>query len=234
MNLNQKGVLSVEYHMEREQNIALKYRLKRRTNEVLKAIKTNTTKHQLALLDIGTADGLMLNNLANELSPKISVGIDFSSELLKFADVNQNFLVQSDASRLPFKDDFFDVIVACAVIEHVPNAGAMIDECHRVLKRGGLCIITTPDPFFEHIAAIVGHLKDDDHNETFNLAKLKFFFNKQGFTVLVAEKFMMSPIGFPYELVVERIMKSIGLRFLLLNQLIVSKKNEWISPTLSE
>lgn len=225
MNRNQKGVLSIEYHREREQNVALKYRLKRRTNEVLKAIKTHTTKHQLALLDIGTADGLMLNNLANELSPRRSVGIDFSSELLKFANSDRSFFVQSDASRLPFKDDFFDVIVACAVIEHVPNAGTMIDECNRVLKRGGLCIITTPDPFFEHIATMIGHLENDQHNETFNLLQLESLFEAHGFSVIGADKFMMSPFGFPYEHVIEKIMKLIGLRFLLLNQLIVGKKN---------
>ena len=221
----QKGVLSKNYHIQREHRSAAKYRLKRRTDEDLKAIKTHTTKHQLALLDIGTADGLMLNNLANELNPKISVGIDFSSELLKFADNNQNFFVQSDASRLPFKDDFFDVIVACAVIEHVPNAGAMIDECHRVLKRGGLCIITTPDPFFEHIATMIGHLENDQHNETFNLLKLKSLFEAHKFTVDRLEKFMVSPIGFPYEHTIEKVMKLIGLQFLLLNQLIVCKKN---------
>jgi len=220
----QKGVLSKKYHIQRENGYAAKYRLKRRTNEVLKAIKTHTTKHQLALLDIGTADGLMLNNLANELSPRISVGIDFSSELLKFADNNQSFFVQSDASKLPFKDDFFDVVVACAIIEHVPNAEAMINECYRVLKKGGLCIITTPDPFFEHIATMIGHLKDDDHNETFNLSKLKFLFENQQLAVLVAEKFMMSPIGFPYELVIEKIVKCGGLERLLLNQIVVGMK----------
>jgi ubiquinone/menaquinone biosynthesis C-methylase UbiE len=219
-----KGVLSKKYHIQRKNTYAAKYRLKRRTNEVLKAIKTHIIKDQLALLDIGTADGLMLNNLANELSPRISVGIDFSLELLKFADANQSFFVQSDASKLPFKDNFFDVVVACAVIEHVPNAGAMINECNRVLKRGGLCIITTPDPFFENIATMIGHLNNDDHNETFNLSKLKFLFGNQQLAVFVAEKFMISPIGIPCELLIEKIMKCVGLERLLLNQIIVGIK----------
>lgn len=220
----QKGVLSKNYHIQRENKYAAKYRLKRRTNEVLKAIKTHTTKHQLALLDIGTADGLMLNNLANELSPRISVGFDFSSELLKFADNNQSFFVQSDASKLPFKDDFFDVIVACAIIEHVPDADKMISECYRVLKNGGICIITTPDPFFEHIATMIGHLENEQHNETFNLLKLKSLFEAQGFSIVKAEKFMMSPIGFPRELFIEKYMKLFALQFLLLNQLMICQK----------
>ena len=44
---------------------------------------------------------------------------------------------------------------------------------------------------------------------------------KVGFNILETEKFMMSPIGFPYELKIEKIMKSIGVGFLLLNQLVV-------------
>lgn len=35
----QKGVLSLEYHEGRKKKLALKYRLARRTDEVLKAIK---------------------------------------------------------------------------------------------------------------------------------------------------------------------------------------------------
>jgi len=43
----QKGVLSKKYHIQREKKYAAKYRLKRRTIEVLKAIETHTIKHQL-------------------------------------------------------------------------------------------------------------------------------------------------------------------------------------------
>ena len=35
----QKGVLSIEYHEGRKKKLALKYRLARRTDEVLRAIK---------------------------------------------------------------------------------------------------------------------------------------------------------------------------------------------------
>ena len=189
--ISHKGVLSKNYHIQREKKHAAKYRLKRRSNEVLKAIKRYTKEHQLSLLDIGAADGLMLKNFENQLYLKPSIGIDYSSELLKFANSNKSFFIQSDATSLPFKDYFFDVVIACAIIEHVPDAGAMINECHRVLKPGGLIIITTPDPFFEQIATKVGHLKEDDHNETFNLKKLDILFQFYGFDILEAEKFMM-------------------------------------------
>ena len=221
----QKGVLSSEYHKERERKLAPKYRLARRTDDVLKAIKAyknNTVS--LSLLDIGTADGLMLDRLCQELNIQMPVGLDFSAQLLKTNPHHVSHFIQADACELPFDDGMFDVVVATAVIEHVPDAGKMLEECHRVLKENGLCIVTTPDPFFDWIGTKIGHLEEEQHNETFRLSKLRSLFELQGFKIIKAEKFMMSPIGFPYENKIEKIMKSIGLGFLLLNQLVVGYK----------
>ena len=45
----QKGVLSIEYHDGRERKRALKYRLARRTDEVLKTIKACSNMDSLSL-----------------------------------------------------------------------------------------------------------------------------------------------------------------------------------------
>lgn len=224
---NKKGVLSLEYHTGRKRKRSLKYRLTRRTEEVLKAIrkyKRDVGTHSLTLLDIGTADGLMLDTLSQELNIELPVGLDFSTELLKTNPHHTSHYIQADAMELPFDDDAFDVIIATAVIEHVLEPEKMVSECKRVLKQNGICIFTTPDPFFEHIATKIGHLKEEQHQKTFKLAELKSLFELHSFSILKAEKFMMSPIGFPCEEKIEKIMKSVGFRFLLLNQLVVVKK----------
>jgi len=223
MQEQQKGVLSVEYHEGRERKRALKYRLARRTEEVLEAIKAYKTAVD-SLLDIGTADGLMLNKLCQELNIQMPVGLDFSAELLKTNPRHTSHFIQADACELPFDDGVFDVVVATAVIEHVPDAGKMLKECHRVLMKNGLCILTTPDPFFDWIGTKIGHLEEEQHNETFRLSELGSLFELQGFKIIKAEKFMMSPIGFPYEIKIEKIMKIAKLDFLLLNQLVVGQK----------
>lgn len=223
---SQKGVLSTEYHDDREKKLASKYRLARRTDEVLRVIKAyKSNTDSLFLLDIGTADGLMLERLCQELNIKTPVGLDFSAELIQTNPRHTSHFIQADAMELPFESCVFDVVVATAVIEHVPSAGKMLDECHRILKDKGLCIVTTPDPFFELIATKIGHIKDEQHNETFNLKELRYLFEAQRFVVVEEEKFMMSPVGFPFEMQLENIMKLIGLRFLLLNQLVVGRKN---------
>ncbi len=126
--------------------------------------------------------------------------------------------------EMPFNNSVFDVVVATAVIEHVPEPEKMIIECYRVLRQDGISIFTTPDPFFEHIATKIGHLKEEQHQKTFELSELKSLFKLQGFKIIKVEKFMMSLIGFPCEGKIEKIIKSVGFGFLLLNQSVVAQK----------
>ena len=68
-------------------------------------------------------------------------------------------------------------------------------------------MISTPVPFFEEIASTLHLLPPEDHQETFNLKKLAKLVESERFQVLEAEKFMMSPVGFPAELTIEKVMK---------------------------
>jgi SAM-dependent methyltransferase len=45
----------------------------------------------------------------------------------------------------PFADNLFDVVVTFQVIEHIQDDFNFLKEIHRVLKPGGLAIITTPN-----------------------------------------------------------------------------------------
>jgi hypothetical protein len=48
-----------------------------------------------------------------------------------------------------------------------------------------------------------------------------------GLHLIEAEKFMMSPVGFPAEQTVEKWMKTAGLSFLLLNQLVAARRSPY-------
>lgn len=45
----------------------------------------------------------------------------------------------------PFADNLFDVVITFQVIEHIQDDFNFLKEIHRVLKPGGLAIITTPN-----------------------------------------------------------------------------------------
>ncbi len=225
MMMGSEGVYGVEYHEGRKARRALKYRLGRRTKEVHRAICLYGKTSINGVLDVGTADGLMLKRLRALLGDHtVCVGLDLSMELLSTVDAPFLHPLQATALDLPFADNVCDVVIATAVIEHVSAPGNMKSECYRVLRDGGICILTTPDPFFDKIAGMIGHVEREGHKQTFNVSELKSLLEKTGFRVLESEKFMMSPIGFPFELSVEKLMKRVRLGFLLLNQIVVGRK----------
>lgn len=65
----------------------------------------------------------------------------------------------ADATRLPFPGDFFDVIIANDVMEHVAEPEAVLREAHRVLKPGGLFFTNFPPyyhPYGAHLSDVIG------------------------------------------------------------------------------
>ena len=60
-------------------------------------------------------------------------------------------VLRGDATRLPFADDSFDVVITSEVLEHIQNDVAAIAEMVRVLKPGGTFAGTVPAWFPEKI-----------------------------------------------------------------------------------
>jgi SAM-dependent methyltransferase len=57
-----------------------------------------------------------------------------------------------DGFTLPFKDNYFDLVVSFEVFEHVFNLEDILTELRRVIKPGGKLYFTTPFLFPEHEA----------------------------------------------------------------------------------
>jgi SAM-dependent methyltransferase len=49
-----------------------------------------------------------------------------------------------DGENIPYEDEYFENIISTEVIEHIDNPEKLISEIHRVLIKGGNCIITLP------------------------------------------------------------------------------------------
>lgn len=54
-------------------------------------------------------------------------------------------LLIADATNLPFKNNFFDRIIASEVLEHIPDDMKALNEMYRVLKPGGVIMVTVPN-----------------------------------------------------------------------------------------
>ncbi len=53
--------------------------------------------------------------------------------------------VCADGERLPFGDESFGGVICFEAIEHLGNPSNMLAEVHRVLRRGGAALFSTPD-----------------------------------------------------------------------------------------
>ena len=101
------------------------------------------------VLEVGCGRGFYVKTL-KEVWPGLQVtGVDLNPKYLEQAkefkgDLRVELRV-ADATDLPFADDTFDRIIASEVLEHIPNDEKAISEIFRVLKPGGIVMITVPN-----------------------------------------------------------------------------------------
>lgn len=94
------------------------------------------------LLDLGCGTGAFALELQALGTP---IGADMSLLALDFArGRGATDLVQSDGSALPFRANTFDAAIGLDVFEHIDNDVAALAECARVLRPGGVLVLTVP------------------------------------------------------------------------------------------
>lgn len=68
-----------------------------------------------------------------------------TADLLTEGYIYDNIDHNIDISNMPMVKNFsFDFVIACDVLEHVPDHIAGIKEVYRVLRKGGYCLFTVP------------------------------------------------------------------------------------------
>ena len=98
------------------------------------------------VLEVGCGAGRGLGYLSTRA--KRVVGGDYSEENLSYARWHYGKRAQLlvlDAHLLPFRDDSFDVVVAMEVIYYLTHLGDFFEECHRMLRKGGILCFCLPN-----------------------------------------------------------------------------------------
>jgi len=94
-------------------------------------------------LDVGAGSGLLLK-MVNDRFGFEQRGCDYTVEFMKYSDVVID-VVDLDRQPLPYPDSHFDLVSCIETIEHLENFRALLREIHRILRPGGIAIITTPN-----------------------------------------------------------------------------------------
>lgn len=109
-----------------------------------KVVSLSDIKGDENVLDICTGTGEMALLLGNRIKTEGRVtGVDFCEDMIRLADKkikpeqkNISFIV-SDAKKLDFEDNIFDVVTAAFGMRNIPDTAAALQEIKRVLKPGG-------------------------------------------------------------------------------------------------
>ena len=107
-------------------------------------IKRFSLRKNFKILELGCGRGEFLNEF--NLNGLETFGIDSSDYVrTKFPHLNFYNTDIEEKDRLPFTDNYFDVVYSKSFIEHFYHPDKIFQETYRVLKKDGLLITMTPE-----------------------------------------------------------------------------------------
>jgi ubiquinone/menaquinone biosynthesis C-methylase UbiE len=111
-------------------------------------------------LEIGSGTGYFSLNLLQTGMIERATATDISPGMLETLSANAKRLglkvktVATDAERLPFEDESFDLVFGHAILHHIPDLDRAFAEFHRVLRPGGtLAFCGEPSRYGDLLAA---------------------------------------------------------------------------------
>jgi ubiquinone/menaquinone biosynthesis C-methylase UbiE len=131
-------------------------------------------------------------------------GVDLVNRVKK-AHKGKFKFVKADVCRLPFKDQAFDAVFLVDVIEHIKNDRQAAKELFRVLKKGGVLIIITPNRarLSNRLYALMGKkitypYKLDEiqvHVREYTMTSLRRLIKKAGFKIISEKPIWLGFVG---------------------------------------
>jgi ubiquinone/menaquinone biosynthesis C-methylase UbiE len=110
------------------------------------------------VLDAGCGSGEFSRLLRRRATTVVS--LDISLSLARLATQKARSLgVVGDALALPFQREVFDLVVSSEMVEHTRTPKGAVNELVRVLRLGGLLVLTTPNRRWEWLVRLASTVK---------------------------------------------------------------------------
>lgn len=94
-------------------------------------------------LDIGAGHGDLIRLLARDFAVE-ATACDYTEELMRVPGIRVD-VVDLNTDALPYANESFDLITCTEVIEHIEHYRQTFREIFRILKPGGIFVVTTPN-----------------------------------------------------------------------------------------
>ena len=147
------------------------------------------------ILDVGCGVGILLTEAAAQGWE--AYGVDVSGDCVETARRRGFSVFHGEVHEATFPDNFFDVVCAVEVLEHVNDPAAVLREIHRVLRRGGVIWGTTP-----HASGLAARLLANDwsavippnHLQLFSSPGMSTLLTSTGFQEIGIRSTMTNPV----------------------------------------
>jgi ubiquinone/menaquinone biosynthesis C-methylase UbiE len=146
------------------------------------------------VLDVGCGYGYGIEYMLRK-GATFCIGLDYSKKAIKFAkmnyqDTNLQYYVMDATNLSYFHDQSFDVVLSIEVIEHLPDANKHICEISRVMKSGGILVLSTPN---KEMTSAGQRPVGKFHTKEFYYQELRDLLGKYFSEVVIFENLLVSP-----------------------------------------
>jgi ubiquinone/menaquinone biosynthesis C-methylase UbiE len=118
-----------------------------RLKEVVMAELLAQLRPDVALLDVGCAEGLYMRTVSDSVG--LAIGVDLSyPKVVRGAALSSSAkhlaFALADAEHVPYAASSFDIVLCVETLEHVPDYRSALAELLRVLKPTGTLVVSVP------------------------------------------------------------------------------------------
>jgi len=147
----------------------------------------NNIPNNSIVLDLGCDfNAIFLQKIETRIKEGFGIDLKINSE---FKNNKIKLLSHNLDNRLPFEDAYFSAVTSLANLEHLNYPENVLKEIYRVLKPGGLLLLTTPTifsrPVLEFMAfklKLINKEEITDHKKYFTKKELEKYCREFGFS----------------------------------------------------
>ena len=157
-------------------------------------------KRGMNVLNVWSRTGEAIPYLREQCKDINLYNLEVSPKFIKIARKHfpDEYFTETDLTLFHFEAGFFDYILSLETLEHAPKPLEFLRECKRVLKPGGILVMSLP-PAAVEVPAALFRLFVNDHGEgphRFLSSKtVKRLLREAGMKLIVHKSTLLIPVG---------------------------------------